>query len=364
MLHKLKKSLAFWIIGMPMLVAVIYYALLAADRYVSEARITVRQSGESAVSDVSNLALMMAGVSTGSREETLYLREYIHSLDMLKHLDAKKNLRQAYESEKLDPLFRLYAGTSQEWFLRYYQNRVEVIFDDLTGLLTVRVQGFDPEFARQVNVEILAQSERFVNEISHRLAREQMAFAEAEMLKARGRFQTAKNRLIAFQNKHKMLDPLAQAQATATLTSQIESEVSRKEAELKTLIGYLQEDAPQVALMRNEIGALKAQLEKERGKVASQNGGRLNSLASEYQNLALEAAFAEDAYKAALAAVETTRIEASRKLKSLVVVETPATPEVALYPQRLYTLATLLLILVLTYGVTRLVIATIQDHRD
>jgi capsular polysaccharide transport system permease protein len=191
-----------------------------------------------------------------------------------------------------------------------------------------------------------------------------MAFAEAEMLKARERFQKAKNSLIAFQNQHKVLDPLAQAQSTATLSAQLESEIAHKETELKTLTGYLQENAPQVAVIRNQIVALKAQLDKERGKVASQEGGRLNRLASEYQNLAIEAGFAEDAYKAALTAMETTRIEASRKLKSLVVVESPARAETAVYPERLYNLATLLVILVLVYGITRLVIATIQDHRD
>ena len=364
MLHRLRTSLAFWIIGVPMLLAILYYAFLAADRYVSESKITVRQSGDAASAEVSSLALMVAGVNTGSREETLYLRDYIHSLDMLKHLDAKFKLREAYDSKKIDPLFRLYAGTSQEWFLRYYRNRVEVVFDDLTGLLSVRVQAFDPALAQKVNAEIIAQSERFVNEISHRMAREQMAFAETEMLKARERYQTAKNRLIAFQNKHKVLDPLAQAQATATLSAQLESEIAHKEAELKTLTGYLQENAPQVALMRNEVAALKAQLDKERAKVTSQNGGRLNTLASEYQNLLLDAGFAEDAYKAALTAMETTRIEASRKLKSVVVVETPAKAEIALYPQRLYNLVTLLAILVLAYGIARLVIATIQDHRD
>jgi capsular polysaccharide transport system permease protein len=283
---------------------------------------------------------------------------------MLKHLDAKYNLRQAYAEAGLDSVYRLYAGTSQEWFHWYYRNRVEVVFDDLTSLLTVRVEGFEPEFARLVNAEILAQSERFVNEISHRLAREQMAFAEGEMLKAKQRYQAAKASLVAFQNKHKVLDPLAQAQATATLSAQLESEIAHKEAELKTLTGYLQENAPQVVLLRSQIAALRSQTDKERGKVASGNGSRLNTIASEFQNLTLEAGFAEDAYKAALTATETTRIEASRKLKSLVVVETPAKAEIALYPQRLYNLVTLLVALTLLYGIVRLVIATIQDHRD
>lgn len=362
-LNKYKKRLSFWIVGLPMLMAMVYFVFFAADRYVSESVITVKQSGEVVASQVSGLAAMF-GATPPSREDTLYLQEYIHSLDMLKHLEAKLKLRQAYEAEQLDPLYRLYAGTSQEWLHWYFGNRVELIFNDLSGLLKVRVQGFDPAFAQAMNQEILAQSERFVNEVSHRMAREQMAFAETELLKARDRYQAAKSKLVAFQNRHKLLDPLAQAQAQATLASQLESELAHKETELKTLLGYLQEDTYQVVSARQQIAALKSQLEQERAKVASGQGGRLNTLASEFQNLTLDVGFAEDAYKAALSAVETTRIEASRKLKSLVVVSSPAKPEVAEYPQRFYNLVTLLLGLTLFYGIVRLVIATIQDHRD
>lgn len=362
-LNKYKGRLSFWIVFLPMALAAVYYLFLAADRYVSESVISVKQSGDVVASPASGLAAMF-GATPPSREDTLYLQEYIRSLDMLKHLEARLQLRKAYEAEHLDPIFRLYAGTSQEWLHWYFDRRVELVFDDLSGLLKVRVQAFDPGFAQAVNQEILAQSERFVNEVSHRMAREQMAFAEAELLKARERYQAAKARLVAFQNKHKLLDPLAQAQAQATLATQLEAELAQKETELKTLLGYLQEDAYQVVSARQQIAAIKSQLEQERAKVASGQGGRLNTLAAEFQSLTLDVGFAEDAYKAALSAVETTRIEASRKLKSLVVVSSPGRPEVAEYPQRFYNLVTLLLGLTLFYGVVRLVIATIQDHRD
>ena len=364
MLQKTKKSLAFWIVAVPMFLAIVYYTVFAASRYVSESIVAVRQSGDTGAAAASGIAMLLTGINPASNEETLYLKEYIHSLDMLKYLDGKLGLRKAYEAETLDLPYRLYPGTSQEWFLWYYRNRVETRFDDTTGLLTVRVEGFDADFSRALNAEILAQGERFVNEISHRMARDQMAFAEGELRTARERLQAAKSRLIAFQNKHKMLDPLAQAQATATLTTELQSEITRKETELKTLQGYLQEDAHQVVAVRNELAALRAQFGKEQDKVASGNGSRLNTLAAEFQNLTLEAGFAEDAYKATLSAVETTRIEVARKLKNLVVIESPAKPEVAIYPQRLYNLLTMLVALTLLYGIVRLVIATIQDHRD
>lgn len=364
MLEKINQKLAFLFFVIPMAVAMIYYAFIAADRYVSESIITVRQSGDSGTAAVTGFAMLLAGVNTGSREENLYLREYIHSLDMLKHLEAKIGLRKAYESEHMDLFFRLAKNASQESFEKYFKNRVEVHFDDISGLLTVRVEGFDPEFTRSVNTEILAQCERFVNEISHRMAREQMTFAEGELRRASDRLRDAKARLLVFQNKHGVFDPLSQAQAAATLTGQIEAEIARKETELKAMLGYMQENAPAVVSLRNEVAALYAQMHSEQQKLASDKGGRLNKLAAEFHGLTLEAGFAEEAYKVALAAVETARIEASRKVKSVVVIESPSKPEIALYPRRIYNLMTLAAVLLMIYGISRLTIATIQDHRD
>ncbi len=358
------KRLALLVIGIPMLLAVLYYAFLAANRYVSESIITVRQASDSGGGGVPGVALMLAGVNPSSREDTLFLREYIHSLDMLKHLDNTLNLREHFEGEKRDPFFRLYGGTTQEWFLDYYRSRVEVMFDDMSSLLTVRVEGFTPEYAQALHKELMAQSERFVNEISHRMAREQMAFAEGELTQSKERYFAAKNRLLAFQNKHNMLDPITQAQAMAGLSTQLEGEITKLEAELKNQLTYLQDDAHQIIALKNQIGAIKSQLEKERKRVASGGDARLNTLAAEFQQLMLDTGFAEDTYKLALSAVENARIEASRKLKSLVVIESPTLPEKAIYPRQIYNLITLLLALLLLYGIVRMAIATIEDHRE
>jgi capsular polysaccharide transport system permease protein len=283
---------------------------------------------------------------------------------MLKHLDGKLNLREAFGAAPLDGFFNLYGWTSQEWFREYFQSRVEVVFDDASSLLTIRVEGFEPAFAHALGTEILAQSERFVNEISHRMAREQMAFAEHELQKSRERYQLAKTQLIDFQNRHNLLDPVAEAQAAVSLGSQLEADLARLEAELKNLLTYLKDNAHEVVSLRNKIGALRDQLELERSKTASNDGNQINTLASEFQSLSIEVGFAQDAYKLALSTVENARIEASRKLKSLVVIESPTLPEIAIYPRRLYNLATIAIALTLLFGIVRLVVATIKDHQD
>jgi capsular polysaccharide transport system permease protein len=357
------RNLFLLLVVAPMFAAVVYYTLFAADRYVSESVITVRQAGDNGGNSVHGIA-MLAGTNPPARTETLYVREYIHTLDMLAFLDAELNLRSLYQTQKRDPLFRLPEDAPQEDVLDYFRSRIAVHLDDATGLLTLRVQAFEPDVAQAINKAILAQSERFVNEISHRMAREQMSFAEGELAKAQERYQSAKDRLIAFQNKNIVLDPQIEAQARSSFTMELESTLARHEAELKNMLTYLNSDAHQIVAQKNLIGSLSAQLASEKKRISSPEGQRLNTLSSQYRNLTIEAGFAEEAYKLAINAVENARIEASRKIKSLVVISSPSLPEKAVYPRQLYNLATLFIALMLLYGIVRFAIATIEDHRD
>lgn len=355
----LTRNIIFFFMSM----SVLYYYFIAADRYVSESVVTVKQAENAMPSTASGLA-MLAGISPSAREDVLYLREYIHSLDMLKILDQRLALRTAYETQKRDPFFRLYSWMSQEWYLWYYRNRIAIAYDEITGLLRIQSEAFAPEQAQAINAVILEESERFVNELSHKISREQMAFAEGELKKAKERYSRAKGALLAFQNEHGVFDPMAQAEAKAGLYEELEAAISKKEAELGAMTSYLQESAPQVVALRSEIEALKIQAQKEKSRIASGSSSeRLNVLAARYQDLVIEAGFAEDAYKIALASVEKTRIEASRKIKQLAVIQTPIEPEIAIYPKRIYNLITILIGLFLLAGIIRLVKATIEDHK-
>lgn len=346
-----------------MALVIFYYLFFSVDRYVSETVISVRQADSSSASETSGLALL-AGINPSSKEDTLYLREYIHSLDMLKKLDKRLSLRHAYQSQSSDPFFRLYDWMSQEWYLKYYRNRVQIVYDDMTGLLHIKAEAFDPKTAQSVNIAILSESEKFVNELSHKMSREQMLFAESELQKSKDRYSKAKADLLNFQNKYGVLDPVSQAQAKATLSESLETTIAQKEAELGAMLSYLQETAPQAVALRAEIGALKAQVSKEKSRIASSGTGyKLNALAARYQDLVIEAGFAEDAYKTALLSVEKTRIETTRKIKQLAVIQTPILPEIAEYPNRIYNIITIFIGLLLLYGIVRLVKATIEDHK-
>jgi capsular polysaccharide transport system permease protein len=352
------------VIALPVLLALLYYTLVAADRYVSISTVALKQAGND--TPLPGAAMMLAGLNPPAREDSLYLRQYIHSLGLLQKLDAELKLREHYSAEKIDLPARLRADTSREDFLEYYRKRVEVVTDEMSSTLTVRVQGFRPEYAHQLNQRILGESEAFVNELSHSLAREKLQFAETELARTAERLQQAKMAVLAFQTKNKLLDPSVQAKASGALTAEMQGSITKAETELRSLRTFLNEDAFQVKALRSQIEAMRAQMEQERGRAtgSGRSSDRLGSLAIEFQGLEMQAKFARDAYKVALAAVENSRIDATRKLKTLVVIEPPTLPETAEYPRRLYSLLTTLVASLLLYGIVRLVLATIREHQD
>src|SRR5690606_11051639 len=209
------------------------------------------------------------------------------------------------------------------------------------------------------------ESERFVNEISHKIARDQMKFFEVELGNAKRNYEEKKKDLIAFQSVNNLLDANAVAQSRSEIIAGLETLLTTERAHLKALLSALNSSSPQVQQQRTKIRAIEQQLDSEKKHlVSAADGDRLNVIASRFQNLTIDAGIAEESYKLAVTALENARIEASKKIRSLVTVVSPNLAQRAIYPDRLYNLATLFVLLLLLYGVARFVIATIEDHRD
>lgn len=346
-----------------MIAVIFYYTFIAADRYVSEVSLSVKSTDGSSPISLSGIESLV-GVASSSTEDIKLLQEYIKSFDMLQKLDEKINLRSLYKKQKLDLFFRIYSSTSKESYLKYYRDRIHILFDDTTGLLNVAVEGFSPEDARNISAAILEECERFINEISHNIAREQLRFAQGELESAKQKYKDAKNELLAFQNEYGVFDPQSLAKTKAGFITEIELQISKKETELNTMRSYLNDNAPEIVALKAELRAHKEQLEKERRKVASNaSQDKLNDVVAQFEALYLNLSFAEDVYKTAITAVETTRIEIGRKAKQVVVIQSPYVPDSAAYPNKMYNIITIFVILTLIFGVVRLVRAIIDEHR-
>lgn len=359
----LNRNLGQIVIGLPMALLIIYLVIFSRPRYLSESTVAIKSSNDISGTSL-NVGLLLGAGNPGTAQDAMYLKEYINSPDMLAALDKQLDFHSVFGRSGLDFLYHLPKDASREQFLNYYRDRIAVTYDDKSGLLTIGTQGFTPQFAEQFNKAVLKESERFINEISHKIARDQQAFAENEMLEARARLNASKAQLLAYQNHNNILDPEAQAIAATTLVNTLVGQKIQMEAELRNLLTYLRDDAPQVISAQNAITSLGKQIDQEKSKITAPDGRQLNTMAVDFEEIKSKVQFDTELYKLTLTSIEKTRVEAARKLKVLSVISSPQLPQETTFPNVPYMIASWLLVCCLLFGTIKLLLAVIDDHKD
>ncbi|MGB3209227.1 MAG: hypothetical protein WBB19_00835 [Desulforhopalus sp.] len=352
----------FWGVVLPLVLCGCYFGLIATDRYVGEAKVIVKQADSDNKGEF-GIALLGAGMSSGMQDAQL-VRQFILSLDMLHQIDKSLSLRDHYQSKDADILSRLWKGESQEGFLAYYRKHIAVNYDDLSGVLSIRAQAFTPEFAQKIVKTVLQHSEQYINQIGQQLASEQVNFVKNELDRAAEHLRKSKQQILEFQEKYQLFSPEQESGAKLTMVNELEADLTRNKAQLNNLRSYMNDAAADIVALKAKIGALEEQLVIERSKLVGDKNNTFSDVNARHADLLLDLEFATDLYKASLMSLEQARIEAYRKLKYLVVVDSPSLAEEAEFPHRVYNLISILVVLLLLYGAVRITWATIKEHRD
>lgn len=348
---------------LPVLLLALYYALFSSDRYLSQTRLIVEGDDPAGVATIA-LGLLTPSQS-GSALDAELVRSFIRSPAMLDHLQAEIDLRAHFSAPTVDSFSRMDAEASEEAFFERYLGYVEVEIDENAPIIQLKVQAFDRDYAQALSRRIAERAERFVNEVGQSLAREQVAFVQGELDKANLRLQQETAALIKLQNQNRMLDPVLESQAVAQIIGGLQQELSRARTELKALRAYMSPTASEVVSKRKKIAAMESQIEQERSRqVKAGDQQPLNDLVLEFKERELAVQVATDVYQGSLKSLESSKLDASRKVKHLVRVSGPTRPDASLMPRRAYNVATLFVALNLAFLIGGLLIASIRDHME
>lgn len=358
--RSLKLGSFLWVVGI-FCIAVLYFGVMVSDRYVSRADVLVKQADQIKMLPE---ALSILGVGGSSHQDVLLIQDYLQSWDLLSTLDRELDLKGHYQSHQADFFSRLSGDASREDFIEYYRKHLTLHLDDLSGVLTIELQTFDPDYSQRVVTLMLKESEQFINRLGHKMALDQLAFVEKEADRAYQRVQAEKNKVLAFQNSHQLLSPESTSSAQVGMINQIEAELVRQQTELKRLKSYMKSTAPQVVAVETSVNALNKQLQQEQGKLTGVDKDAMNEITASYQEVQARASLAADFYKTSLISLEQARVEAYRKIKHLLVISQPTLADTAEYPRRLYNLATVGVLLCLFYGLVVMGLATLREHQD
>lgn len=345
----------------PLILYSIYVGLIRSPGYISEAEIVV-QSDPSLGSASIDLGLFSG--PSGAVADALLIQEYIQSLTLLMLLDEKLKVREHYSDTSQDIFSRLSGDASREKFLKFYNKRVEVRVDGDSFIIHLSVEAYSREFAQAMAQMIVKEADHFVNQISQKIAREQMAFVEQEIAKSNERLTAATAQLIELQKKNEMVSPLTETATISGIIANLQGQLAGRRAQLSASLGYINENAPEIVAQRSAITALERQIEAERAKQVGGKDRGLSDLYLSYQSAQTAVTVAGDSYQVGLRALEAARLEASHNAKHLVEVSGASLPDEALVPARLYSIVTAFFLLHLVFFILTLIAAAIRDHRD
>ena len=224
-----------------------YWTFVASDRYVSESHVII-QSTDLPGGQSMDFSSILGGGDSGRRAEQLLLRDYLLSVDVLKKLDLKLDLRSHYSSSKHDLVSRMWSkDASMERFFHYYQSRVSIEYDDYAGVLVIKSQGFDPKMAHDINIELVREGERFMNLMARSLAQEQVIFLEKQVADLGARASEATHAVVEYQNKRGLVSPQATTESISGIVAKLDSQRAELETRRSAALAYLVPTPPRPA---------------------------------------------------------------------------------------------------------------------
>ena len=340
-----------------------YWMFVATDRFVSESRIVLESPQISGPS--LNFQSLLTGGGAANRSDMLLLRDYMMSVDMLKKIDESLDIRLHFSQQRIDRLSRLNdKRNSLEELHKYYLRRINIDFDEYSQLLRVSVEAFDADMAFSIAQFLLSEGEMHMNRMGQRLAQEQVRFLERQVDQLKVRFDQELQKLIAFQNESGLVSAQGELQNISAVIGTMQGQLANLTAQRTATLSFQSPRSAEVLRLNAEIEALENQINQERSRLAQTSGGALNVLSSEYQMLEMNMQFARESYSSALAALQSTRIEAARQLKQVSILQSPTLPEYALAPARLYNSAVFGIVMLLLTLILNMLVMIIRDHKD
>lgn len=350
-----------FVVILPTAIAGAYLGLVASNQYISEAHFVVRAAGNSQSSSSSLSQLLGAsGAMPASQTESLALGDYLTSHDAVATLDKRVGLTRIFQRPGTDFFSRLRGAPEPEALLKFYRNQVDLHYSSETGITTMKVRAFAPDDAYRVATTLLDVGEARVNALNQRAYSDALKVTRAQLVDAETELAEVQSRLTQFRQSERNIDPERSSSAQIELVSGLRAQLAAARAQLASM-GGISQAAPQYRIAQRRVSALAAQVAAEDARLTGSNRAMADGLGA-FEELKLRQDFAAKRYSAAAAALEGAREQAGRQQLFVVRVVEPNKPVKSLYPNRLWTLATIFGGLLLVYGIGWLIAAGVREH--
>jgi len=360
-LMRFRRRVALFI-GLPTLLAIIYYGLIATNYYEANAAFIV-QSNESSFTP-SITGLLDAGPAAGIVQESFAVREFIMSRDLMFKLEENHQFSDHYKGRVWSPSELInYVFTGVQLY-DLYSRKVKVSLDPADGILRLSVLARTPEDAKRLAQAILGYSEEMVNGLSQRIIDGQLTFARTELEDAKNALQAARRRLVDVQLKRGELNPSEAATGVYSLIADLEKQLLDAKTQRSVLLSTTRADAPQVRALNTRISALTGSLKDAKARLIDdkEQKGTIGAAVTDVEYAKVDLDIAQQVWTAALQRLDTAASKANQQQRYLSTVVEPSLEDDATEPSFFMNVLLIFVLSVIGFSMITLFGAAVKEH--
>ena len=350
-------------VGLPTLLAILYYGLIASPIYVSQSSFVIKSPSQKGLPTLSLANLVQTSGLSGSQEQTKEVVEYIRSRDALADLDKQARVRGMFSDKGADFLSRFprpFQEGSFESLYRYYDSMVSADVDTESGLAVVETRAFTSNDAYTINARLLDLSEQLVNRLNLRAEGRAVSEAEKRVAQAEVRVRDARVALSAYRNEQSIIDPTKQAAGVLDISNKLVTEQAALQAQLSVMLRVTPRN-PAIPAVRNRIIAVGREIADQNGRAVGTPTGIASKMGA-YEKLNVEQEFATQMLTAANASLEQARTEAQKQQYYLERVVEPNLPDQPTLPHGLRRILTVFAASLCLYFIGWMLVVGILEH--
>jgi capsule polysaccharide export protein KpsE/RkpR len=219
------------------------------------------------------------------------------------------------------------------------RERLTSEYDEETGILYIRYEDIDPEYATAVlNRAVTLLETRFRQLTMERVVRKRR-FLEDRLAEVEEDIREAQAALVEFQRTYGVIDLESQAEQTISQIATLQNNIFQDQLEIQTLREYLPADAPQIQRLERQIELNREVIRELRTGFLDLSGqgipqDELAQLSTRQANLAADLELQTQIYTVLRQQYEAAKLEEADNSRTLQVIERAEVPERKAYPSR------------------------------
>lgn len=318
---------------LPGALAAAYYWGYAADRYVTEMRYAVRGGESMDRGEGAQVAIGTPSMAPAAADSFI-LEDYLRSEAAVAELETRLDLRSMLGRDGNDPVRRYREDLPREALLDYWNAALDLRFDVLTGITTLRVRLFRPEDSLAVATVLTEMLDALVDRLSEQAQNEMLAYVSGEYAAAEQRLRDALDAIEAFRRRTLTVSPTQEAELNSATIAQLTGELTGLRVRLRTLLETVP-NSPQIPRLREQLGSLEAQIANTRAAVGgAASDSALPDQLTDFERLQNEYQIALDSYITTLGLQQQAQANATLGRAQLVVFVPPRAASAPTAPDR------------------------------